>query len=109
SLEPATLEFAGQRLVLAPKPPAVVEQCLRALAGSPGERDVGLVLEGSDPEARQPGLGEAEHVTFAPQLEVALGELEAVADLGHRLQASLGGLVGRVGDEDAERLDPAPA
>ena len=35
----------------------------------------------------------------------ALGQLEAVARLGDRLQPGLGHLVGRVGHEDAERID----
>ena len=59
--------------MLTPKPPAIVEQRFGVLPRSPRQRDVRLVLERGHTKARQPRLGEAEHVAFASQLEVPFG------------------------------------
>ena len=87
----------------APRASSSASACARARTAS--SRCVG-VLERRDAQPRQAALGEAEDVALAAQLEVALGELEAVARLGDRAcSRACGDLVGRVRDEDAERLD----
>src|SRR4029078_9302442 len=103
-LEPAPLELAEEGRRLRGAPGVGVERPLGVVAGALRERDVLAILERGDPQPRQPGLGEAQDVALAAQLEVLLGELEAVADLRDRLQPGLGRLVGRVRDEDAEAL-----
>ena len=69
---------------------ARVEQRLRVRARLDRELAVRRLLERGDPQPRQAALGEAEHVALAAQLQVALRELEPVADLGDRLEPRLG-------------------
>ena len=95
--------LAVERLEPGSEPARLVEHRLGGLAGADGELAMVVALERGDPEARQAALDEAQHVALAAQLPVALRELEAVADLGDRLEPRLRGLVGRVGDEHAER------
>ena len=98
---------AAERRARRNHPPVGIEQPFGVRAGPDGELAMRGDLERRDPQPREPALGQAEDVALLAQLEVLLGQLEAVVRLGDRLEAGLGDLVGRVRDEDAERLDRA--
>src|SRR6185369_12903352 len=89
TLQPALSELTPERRGGRRQLAALVEECLGALARPLRQRDVRPILEGRDPKPRQAALGEAQHVAFAAQLEVALGQLEPVAQLGDRFQPGL--------------------
>ena len=52
-------------------------------------------LDARDAEARHAALPRAEHVAFAAQAQILLGDAEAVLGLAHDLEARLGGLAER--------------
>src|SRR5207249_11003861 len=107
--QPAALQLAQERPRLRTEPAGVVEERLGLGASIAGERHVLAILEGRDPQPREPRLDEAEDIPLAAQLGVLLRKLEAVAGLDDRLEPCLRRLVDAVGDEDAEALRrPAP-
>src|SRR5690606_34752986 len=55
-------------------------------------------------EGRRAGLAQPEHLARPADLEVALGELEAVGDGRHGFEPELGVGGGGVADEDADAL-----
>ena len=57
--------------------------------------------QGGDGEPRQPVLAGAEHLAFAAKPQVQLGEPEAVALRGDRLQPATGELAGFFGEQQA--------
>ena len=78
------------------EPARVVEQALGPVPGVGREAAVLLAGERRHPQARQAALGEAQDVTLAAELEVLLGQLEAVRGPGDRPEALvLGGALGR--------------
>ena len=72
------------------------------------DREVAMLLdlERRHAQAREPALGEAEDITLLAQLEVLLGQREAVVRLCDRLETGLGDLIGRLGDEEARPTRP---
>src|SRR5213079_2625976 len=62
---------------------------LRVLAG--GLQQGPMRLDARDPKARHAGLAGAEHVAFAAQAQILLGDAEAVLGLAQNLDPCLGG------------------
>src|SRR5260370_11016466 len=89
-----------------------IEQAAQRLAARRGERrvarqhELGVVARRLDQLAMQldarhlkawhPGLARAEHVAFAAQAQIFLGDAEAVLSLAHDRQSGLGGLAERL-------------
>ena len=75
-----------------------------------GSSSVPMHLDARDPEAGHAGLAGAEHVAFAAQAQILLGDAEAVLGLAHDLDARLGGLAERraVEQQAGRALAPAP-
>src|SRR5689334_19485358 len=69
------------------------EDQLRVLARRLEQRPVHL--DARDAKARHAGLAGAEHVAFAAQAQVLLGDAEAVLGLAQNLDARLGGFAER--------------
>src|SRR5881275_2134449 len=67
--------------------PVLAGELVRERARALDQRPVGA--EAREAEIRQPRLPRAEQLALAPQLQVALGELEAVARLDERLEPRL--------------------
>ena len=80
---------------------------LRVLAGGLQQRPVHL--DARDAEARHAGLAGAEHVAFAAQAQILLGDAEAVLGLAQDLDARLGGLAERRAVEQQAGRALAPA
>src|SRR4029079_15105654 len=85
--EPAAAELGAEAVEDGADPTFVVEHRLCRGSRLHGERTMVIALERGDPQARQAALDQAEDVAFPSELPVALGELEAVTDLGSRLAA----------------------
>ena len=110
--QPAALELAARaasRVRLAAGRVGV-EQRLGVRAGAATRQLATCSRSWSDATRSRgrPALDEAEHVALAAQLEVLLGELEPVADLGDRLEPGLGDLVGRVARRGRRTTRPSP-
>ena len=73
-------------------------------------QQVGMGLDAGDLEARRAGLARAQQLAFAAQLQVFLGDEEAVLGLAHDRQPALGGFAERVLVEQhaGRRLRAAP-
>ena len=96
------LDLVGERTL-------VVDQALGS--GSRALEQRAVVPPVDEAEVGEPGLARAEELALAPELEVALGELEAVGRVDERLQPLLrvvGELLARPRDEQAVRLLTAP-
>src|SRR6185369_13563801 len=85
--------------------PIAIEQCLGMRPRTDGKLPMLGDLERSDTQSREPALGETQDVALLAQLEVLLGEREAVVGFGDGLEPGRRDVVGRLRDEDAERLD----
>src|ERR1043165_917101 len=80
---------------------------LRVLARRLEQRPVHL--DARDAKARHAGLAGAEHVAFAAQAQVLLGDAEAILGLPQNLDARLGGLAERRAVEQQAGRALAPA
>ena len=91
--QPAALEFHRQRLVAGPQRSCLVDERIRHFPSPSSPVPIPRLAKRRDPQRRQAALAQAEQFALAAQLEVQLGQLEAVVVRRQRIEPGPGGLV----------------